>query len=71
MKFTLVLAMLIKRLNPEFGEDWLTEYKDYYLALISFNFDLTLQFWTEMSSDNCQFLPIQLANFQTLHLIFS
>ena len=28
LKFTLVLATLMERLNPEFGEDWLTEYEE-------------------------------------------
>ena len=28
LKFTLVLAVLKERLNPEFGEDWLTEYEE-------------------------------------------
>ena len=37
LKFTLVLAVLKERLNPEFGEDWLTEYEeiDHYLIQLS------------------------------------
>ena len=37
LKFTLVLATLMERLNPEFGEDWPTEYEeiDHYMSPIS------------------------------------
>ena len=37
LKFTLVLATLMERLNPEFDEDWPTEYEeiDHYLTPIS------------------------------------
>ena len=28
MKFTLVLQIVKERLDPKFGEDWTTEYKD-------------------------------------------
>ena len=37
LKFTVVLAILKERLNPEFGDDWLTKYEEngLYLTIIS------------------------------------
>ena len=37
LNLTLVLAILMERLNPEFGDDWQTENEDidHYLTLIS------------------------------------
>ena len=73
LKFTLVLATLMERLNPEFGEDWPTEYEeiDHYLTPISSKIVRFWQFWTKLGSDNDRFLHIQSANLhQTLDLIF-
>ncbi len=68
-----MLAILMKRLNPEFNEDWLSENEDidHYLTLISSKIVKILRFWTKLGSDNDRFLHIQSANFhQTLNLIF-
>ena len=73
LKFTLVLATLMERLNPEFGEDWPTVYEDiyHYLILILFKIVKILRFWIKLGSDNDWFLLIKLVNLhQTLDLIF-
>ena len=61
LKFTVLLATLMERLNLEYGEDWPTEYEeiDHYLTPISSKIVRFRRFLTKLGSDIDRYLHIQ------------